>query len=254
MELKASLTPPTFQTVEDERRYRKLRLAAALRLFARYGFDEGVAGHITARDPEMTDHFWVNPFGQYFGTIRPSDLLLVNHNGKVVEGQGIVNAAAFAIHSAIHRARPDVIAAAHTHSVYGKAWSALGRLLDPITQDSCIFYNDHALMTEYTGVVLTEQEGRRIADTLGCKKAIILQNHGLLTVGHSVDEAAFWFITMDRTCQAQLAAEAAGTPKLIERHFAELTYTQIGAPEAGWFCFQPLFEMIASEEPDCLES
>jgi len=78
--------PPKFDRVEDERLHRKQRLAAALRLFARYGFDEGVAGHITARDPEWTDHFWVNPFGVYFGHLRVSDLLLVNHQGQVVRG------------------------------------------------------------------------------------------------------------------------------------------------------------------------
>ncbi|PSR20944.1 MAG: class II aldolase/adducin family protein [Sulfobacillus acidophilus] len=252
MDLKASLEPPKFQSPEEERRHRKQRLAAAFRVFARYGFDEGVAGHITARDPKLTDHFWVNPFGQYFGTIKASDLILVNHAGEVVEGHGAVNAAAFAIHSAVHRARPEVVAAAHTHSLYGKAWSALGQLLDPINQDACIFYRDHALMTEYTGVVIDSAEGDRIAQTLGQNKAIILQNHGLLTVGQSVDEAAFWFIAMERACQAQLLAQAAGTPQLIKPHFAELTHQQIGLPLAGWFCFQPLWEMILRDEPDCL--
>ena len=202
--------PPTFERIEDERLYRKQHLAAAFRIFAHYGFDEGVAGHITARDPELTDHFWVNPFGMYFGHIRISDLLLVDHKGDVVEGKKPVNAAAFAIHSKIHQARPDVVAAAHAHSLYGKSWSILGRLLDPLTQDSCAFYQDHALFDEYTGVVLDTQEGERIATTLGERKAIILRNHSLLTVGQSVDEAAWWFITMDRSCQAQLMAEAAG--------------------------------------------
>src|SRR3954464_9687905 len=111
------LLPPTFDSVEEERLHRKQRLAAAFRLFSRFGFDEGVAGHITARDPERTDHFWVNPFGMHFGHIRVSDLVLVNHRGEVVEGNRTVNAAAFAIHGAIHNARPDVIAAAHAHSV-----------------------------------------------------------------------------------------------------------------------------------------
>src|SRR5271168_2366670 len=105
--------PPVFKSVADERRHRKERLAAAYRLFARYGFDEGVAGHITARDPERLDHFWVNPFGMPFGHIRVSDLILVNHEGEVVEGDMPVNGAAFAIHSQIHAARPDVVAAAH---------------------------------------------------------------------------------------------------------------------------------------------
>jgi len=141
--------PPTFATVEAERRDRKQRLAAAFRLFSRYGFDEGIAGHITARDPEYRDRFWVNPFGMHFGQIRVRDLILVNDKGEVVEGNKPVNAAAFAIHSQIHAARPDIVAAAHAHSLYGKSWSSLGRLLDPLTQDACAFYEDHSLFDDY---------------------------------------------------------------------------------------------------------
>src|SRR5205823_11027179 len=115
--------PPVFTSPAEERRHRKERLAAAFRLFAEFGFDEGVAGHITARDPERLDCFWVNPFGLHFGRIRASDLILVDHSGKVVEGHAEVNLAAFAIHSRIHAARPDVIAAAHAHSLYGKSRS-----------------------------------------------------------------------------------------------------------------------------------
>ena len=126
--------PPTFQTVEQERLHRKQRLASAFRLFAKFGFSEGVAGHITARDPERLDHFWVNPFGMHYSQIRVSDLILVNEDGDVVEGDRPVNEAAFAIHSRLHMARPDVVAAAHAHSLYGKTWASLGRLLDPLTQ------------------------------------------------------------------------------------------------------------------------
>jgi ribulose-5-phosphate 4-epimerase/fuculose-1-phosphate aldolase len=245
--------PPTFASIEDERRDRKQRLAAALRLFARFGFDEGIAGHITARDPERLDHFWVNPFGIYFGHIRVSDLILVNHQGEVVEGNKPVNQAAFAIHSRIHAARPDVVAAAHSHSTYGKSFSSLGRLLDPLTQDACSFYEDHGLFDDYTGVVLKLEEGDRIAAALGDKKAVILRNHGLLTVGHSVDEAAWWFITMDRSCQAQLMAEAAGTPIPIDPDHARLTQSQVGSHYMGWFSFQPLYDMIVRQQPDLLE-
>ena len=245
--------PPTFERVEDERLHRKQRLAAAFRLFARYGFDEGIAGHITARDPELADHFWVNPFGMYFGHIRVSDLLLVNHKGEVVEGDKPVNVAAFAIHSQIHQARPDVVAAAHAHSTYGKSWSSLGRLLDPLTQDACSFYEDHSLFDDYTGVVLDTQEGKRIATALGDRKAAILRNHGLLTVGHSVDEAAWWFITMDRSCQAQLMAEAAGKPVVIDPEIASLTYSQIGSHYMGWFSFQSLYDKSVRQEPDLLD-
>ncbi|MBD1937240.1 class II aldolase/adducin family protein [Microcoleus sp. FACHB-68] len=244
--------PPKFDRIEDERRHRQERLAAAFRLFARYGFDEGVAGHITVRDPEFEDHFWVNPFGMYFGHIRVSDLLLVNHHGEVVKGSRPVNAAAFAIHSQVHAARPDVVAAAHAHSMYGKTWSTLGRLLDPLTQDACGFYEDHALFDDYTGVVLELEEGKRIAEVLGENKALILRNHGLLTVGHTVDEAAWWFIKMERSCQAQLMAEAAGKPVLIQPDSARLAQTQVGSHQIGWFSFQPLYEMIVRQQPDLL--
>ena len=211
---------PKFATVEDERRHRKQRLAAAFRLFGHFGFDEGVAGHITARDPELLDHFWVNPLGMNFKQIRVKDLLLVNHEGEVVEGTWPINLAAFVIHSQIHAARPDVVSAAHAHSVHGKAWSSLRRKLDPLTQDACAFYQDHALFDDYTGAVLEIEEGKRIAHALGDNKAAILANHGLLTVGRSVDEAAWWFITMERTCQAQILAESAGTPVLIDPQHA----------------------------------
>lgn len=245
--------PPTFERKEDERLHRKQRLAAAFRLFARYGFDEGDAGHITVRDPELTDHFWVNPYGMYFGHIRVSDLLLVNPLGEVVQGNQPINESAYAIHSQIHAARPDVVAAAHAHSLYGKSWSSLGRLLDPLTQDSCAFYEDHSLFDDFTGVVLELEEGKRIAEALGERKAVILLNHGLLTVGLTVDEAVWWFITMERSCQAQLLAEAVVKPKLIAPDIAHLTYSQIGSHDAGWFCFQPLYERIVRQEPDLLD-
>jgi ribulose-5-phosphate 4-epimerase/fuculose-1-phosphate aldolase len=204
--------PPKFESVTEERKERKQKLTAALRLFGRLGFDEGVAGHFTVRDPEHTDQFWVNPFGRSFKQMRVSDLILVNHDGEIVQGSGRLNAAAFAIHSQIHKHLPHVTAAAHTHSLYGKAWASLGRLLDPLTQDACAFYGDHVLFDDFTGVVLDTSEGQRIAAALGTKKAAILQNHGLLTVGQTVDEVAWWYITMERSCQAQLLAEPQARP------------------------------------------
>jgi ribulose-5-phosphate 4-epimerase/fuculose-1-phosphate aldolase len=244
---------PVFDSVEEERLHRKQRLAASFRLFARLGYDVGIAGHITARDPEMTDHFWVNPFGQHFGHVRVSDLLLVNDRGEVVVGDAPVNTAAFAIHSQVHAARPDVVAAAHTHSMAGKAWSTLGRLLDPLTQDACAFYRDHGLFDDYTGVVFDTEEGKRIAHALGDHKAVILRNHGLLTVGHTVDAAVWWFVSMDQACQAQLLAEAAGSTVLIAEDSAAHTHSQVGNELVGWFSFQPLYAKIVREEPDFLE-
>jgi len=246
--------PPVFDSLDAERRHRKERLAGALRIFGRLGFSEGVAGHITARDPERLDHFWVNPFGMSFRHVRVSDLILVNHHGEVVEGELPVNRAAFVIHSAVHAARPDVVAAAHAHSIYGKAFSSLGQRLDPITQDACIFYDDHALIAEDGGrVAFDEQSGIAIAKGLGDKKAAIHQNHGLFTVGESVDEAAWWFITMERSCQAQLLAQSAGTPLLVSDDNARYTRDQTGYHLAGWFSFQPLWDEIIRSDPDLFD-
>jgi ribulose-5-phosphate 4-epimerase/fuculose-1-phosphate aldolase len=242
--------PPTFDNIADERGHRKERLVAALRLFGKFGFEEGVAGHITARDPELTDHFWVNPFGMSFKHIRVSDLILVNHKGEVVEGRHPVNEAAFAIHSQVHQARPEVVSAAHSHSVHGRAISTLGELLEPITQDVCAFYRDHSLFDDYTGVVTDLEEGKRIAAALADNKAVILRNHGLLTVGTSVDAAAWWFITMERSCQVQLLAKAAGKVVPISPDNAALTHEQIGSEVAGWFNYQPLYDQITREQPD----
>ena len=117
-----------------------------------------------------------------------------------------------------------------------------------------MFYGDHAVFDDYGGVVYELDEGKRIAQALGDHKAVILSNHGLLTVGQtSVDEAAWWFITMERTCQAQLEAEAAGTPVLIDADQAEITANQVGQPIAGWRQFQPLFDWIVTVQPDFLE-
>ena len=244
---------PVFEDVAAERRHRQQRLAAAFRLFGRFGFGEGVAGHITMRDPEFPERFWLNPFGVDFRLISVSDLVCVDHDGTVVHGDHAINQAAFAIHSQVHAARPDVIAAAHTHSVHGKAFSSLGKLLDPLTQDSCAFYGDHTLFDDFTGVVLDPLEGKRIAAALGDHKAAILRNHGLLTVGQSVDEAAWWFITMERTCQAQLLAMAAGEPIHIDAEAAQVTHDVVGGAFAGWFSFQPLYQVIVRDEPDLLD-
>lgn len=244
--------PPVHESPADERRYRKERLAGALRIFGRLGYEDGVSGHITARDPEHEDCFWVNPFGMPFKHVTVGDLVLANAQGQVVEGRHHVNQAAFTVHAQAHLARPDVVAVAHCHSLHGRALSTLGELLDPITQESCAFYESHALYDGYTGVVVDSDEGRRIAAALGDHKAVILRNHGLLTVGDSVDAAAWWFLTMERSCQVQLSARAAGRPILIGHKQAVATREQLGSNLVAWINYQSLWQDISRSEPDLL--
>jgi ribulose-5-phosphate 4-epimerase/fuculose-1-phosphate aldolase len=245
--------PEPSKTVEEERLYRKQRLAGGLRVLGRLRLAEGVAGHVTVRDPEHLDHFWVNPFGKNFKYMTVSDLICVNHEGQVVIGDRPVNTAAFAIHSGLHGAREDVIAAAHCHSMYGRTFSSLAKPLRMLTQDHTMFYNDVALHSDGGGaVVLDPEDGAKMAESLGDKKALIHQNHGLITVGGSVDAAIWWFVALERCCQTQLVAEAAGDPVEIPDELAQAGYDQQGNDLAGWFQFQPWWEELMREESDFL--
>lgn len=246
--------PPVFTDKHEEREYLKGRLALAFRIFGRNGYDEGVAGHITLRDPVKPDHFWVNPFGTPFRYIKKSDLLLVDHDGNVIDGgkNRLLNVAAYMIHAAIHAARPDVICAAHCHSIYGRTFSTLGREIDISTQDSCVFYKDHAVYKSFKGVVLAREEGYNIARAIGSKKAVILQNHGLLTVSSTVEGAIYNFVTLENLCRTQLLADAAcagwgGKPILLDEEDAEFTYKSLGNPHAVWFSGLPAFEIAERE-------
>jgi ribulose-5-phosphate 4-epimerase/fuculose-1-phosphate aldolase len=253
--------PPVFTDKHKERAYLKGRLALAFRLFAKYGFDEGVAGHITLRDPVSPDHFWVNPFGVAFSEMKSSDLILVNPQGNVIEGgkNRYLNQAAFRIHHAIHTARPEVNCAAHSHSLYGRAFCALGRELDIITQDSCAFYKDHAVYRQFKGIVMSEEEGENITAAIGNKKACLLQNHGLLTCGETIEAAVYWFASLEKCCRIQLVADAAAAGRgdstiKIDDEDAEFTYPSVGSPSAGWFAAQPMFDVMAKRSaPEYLQ-
>lgn len=248
--------PPVFEDKLAERKHKLERLAGAFRIFGRLGFDEGISGHLTLRDPILTDCFWVNPLGLTFTCVSVSDLLLIDKHGNIIAGgkpdRQIYNTAAFAIHHAIHTARPDANAACHAHSLYGKAFSAFGKLIDTTVQDACAFYEDLAVYNDFGGVVLSGNEGERIAEHLKACKAVILQNHGLLTVGETIDEAVAWFIFLDRLCHVQLLQDAAkaGTgkePIWIGHQEALWTRGVTGTHTAGWNGAQPYYQMIDQE-------
>ncbi len=241
--------PPSFDNVEDDRLYRKQRLAGALRVIGKLGFAEGAAGHITVRDPEFTDHFWVNPFGRSFKQTTVDDLILVNPEGDVVSGTRPVNAAAYAIHHAIHEARPDVMCAVHTHTIYGKAFSATNLDLKMLSQDACMFFNDWVRHRDGGGaIVVGPEEASGMAAALGEKKALIHQNHGIITVGDTVEAAAWWFMALERACQVQMIVEATGQLTEVPGEYAQFTFDQSGFQLAGWFQFQPHWQDLIAED------
>jgi ribulose-5-phosphate 4-epimerase/fuculose-1-phosphate aldolase len=206
---------PTFVSMAEKRQWQLEHMAGAFRVFAREGYAEGISGHISVRDPEHEDRFWINPLGVHFGLLKASDMLCVDLSGDVVDGNmnASINAAGFQIHSAVHRARQDVHAICHTHSVHGRAWSAFAKPLEMINQDVCYFYKAHSVYADYGGIANEKSEGEKIAQSLGDGKASILMNHGLLTVGETVDEAAFLFCLMERSCKVQMLADSAGHKK-----------------------------------------
>ncbi|KAK0634842.1 class II aldolase, partial [Bombardia bombarda] len=213
---------PSFPTFTAARRHTLVHMAATFRQWSRQSYAEGQSGHISVRDPEFPSCMWMNPLGRHFGQLRAGDFLLLDiATGRILSGgsnpatgRRTANAAGYYIHSAIHKARPDSVhAICHAHTRAGRAWSVFARKLDMLTQDVCNFYEAHAVYANYGGIVFGAEEGERIAEALsagkGRNKGVILMNHGLLTVGETVDEAGFLFGLLERSCGIQLAVEAA---------------------------------------------
>lgn len=239
--------PPVFATVEEERRHRKERLAAAFRLFGRLGFDEGVMGHISVRDPEVPEHFWINPFGVSFDLVKASDLQRVDYRGELIEGRGYRHIGGLPLHASLLANRPEVVAAVHTHSPFGKIWASTGKLLQPLSNEAAVFYRRHAIYDSFAG-----GEGVNLARALGDGHAVIMRNHGILTAGRSVDEAAYLFVSLERVCREQIYALQLGQPQAIEPERAEAIASRY-RPETGWFNFQPLYQSILKQQPDFLD-
>lgn len=244
---------PPSASASEERHRRKVALVGGYRILSQFGLDEGISGHITARDPEHPDRFWTGRWGRNFGSMTVGDLLLVDSSGTVLEGDGPLNLAAFAIHSAIHDARPDVVGAVHSHGLHGKSFASLRRPLAPLTQDACAFYGDHVVYDKYEGVVLAEEEGRGIAAELGPHKAAVLANHGTLTVGTTVESAVWWFLAFERSIQAELIARAAGTVVELDHDTAALTAEQTGSEQVGWFAYHAVVQKVLRAQEDFRE-
>ena len=244
---------PEFKTHAEERQHRKERLVAACRAFAQQGFDYGFAGHLTVRDPEHADLYWTNPMAVHFSQVKVSNLILVDHDGKVVEGTHAVNRAGFVLHAAVHEAHPDIVAMCHAHTVYGGAFAALGKKLEPVSQDAAVFYEDHVVIGDEAGQVAVEvKAGNKVANAFKGVKAAIHQNHGLLTASrHSIESAAFWFIALERCCRQQLLLDATGaTPRLVTPERARYSREHVGSDYIGWLHFQPIYEQLAQSQPD----
>ena len=247
---------PTFSNFAEERLHLKQRLVAACRAFALEGFDYGFAGHLTVRDPEHPELYWTNPMCVHFAQVKVSNLILVDHQGNVVEGKYALNRAGFVLHAAVHEAHQDIVAMCHAHTIYGTAFSALGKPLDPISQDAAAFYEDHVVIKSEAGQVAVEEKaGSAVCDWFKGVRAAIHQNHGLLTASRfSIESAAFWFIALERCCHQQLMVEATGQkPVMVPPDRSRYSREHVGSEYIGWLHFQPIYEHVAVTQPDMFD-
>lgn len=244
---------PIFETHAEERQHRKERLVAACRAFAQQKFDYGFAGHLTVRDPEFPELYWTNPMCVHFSQVKMSNLILADHKGRVVEGNYAINRAGFVLHAAVHEAHPDIMAMCHAHTEYGTAFAALGRPLEPISQDAAAFFEDHVVIKDEAGQVAVEEKaGQSVCDWFKGVKAAIHQNHGLLTASrHSIESAAFWFIALERCCKQQMLVEASGIkPVMVPPDRSLYSREHVGSEYIGWLHFQTIWNELVNTQPD----
>ncbi|MFL6570838.1 MAG: class II aldolase/adducin family protein [Burkholderiales bacterium] len=200
------------ERVSREEWHTRVDLAACYRLVHHYGMDDLVYNHISARVPGEEGHFLINAYGMTYDEITASSLVKIDFDGNVVQDSGTglgINRAGFVIHSAVHRGRPDVACVIHTHTPAGMAVSAMECGLLPLTQNAMYFaglgYHD------YEGPAVDLDEQKRLVKDLGTNEAMILRNHGLLSVGTTIPEAFVTMYWLDRACQAQVFALLAKT-------------------------------------------
>lgn len=238
----------------------RVNLAALYRMCAKAGMSDLIYTHITARIPGQEDHFLINRFGDLFEHIRASDLVKIDHDGAIVTddqspAEKRVNVAGFNIHSAVHMGRPDLNFVIHSHTPAGMAVSAQEEGLLPITQHAMMFYNVMGYH-EYESFADKLEERERIRKDLGVYKTMLMRNHGVLVAGASAGEAFFLAHHLERACQAQLLAQAAGAKLTIPPpSVAEQTQRRIAQmrPEAMEFFWQSCLAMIADEKDEYMK-
>lgn len=220
--------------VSPEERALRVDLAAAYRLVALYGWDDLIFTHLSARIPGPEHHFLINDYTLMFEEMTASSLVRIDLDGnKVGDGPGAVNRAGFVIHSAIHAARADATAVIHLHTPQGQAVSAMKEGLLPFTQTAMIAHHDVAYH-DHEGIADELGERERIVADLGDRNALILRNHGTLTVGASVAEAFLRMYFLERACEAQVMMLGAGRDGLNppSAHAVETVRAQVRSPQS----------------------
>lgn len=229
----------TVRDVDAERAHRKEMAAAGYRIFAAMRWGQLGDGHVSARDPELTDHFWLLDWGVPFHAATADRMVLVGPGGEVKDAAGnptgAINTAGYNIHAPVLAARPDVVSAAHTHTQFGTPWSANVEPFRALSQESCAFVFDQSMFDDEEVEVLSTDGGKRIAAALGDTKLCILRNHGLLSAGTSVEAAVGWFVMAERVAEVHVKAP---NGKAISDEAAAVAAGTLAPEHAGWRIFQ----------------
>jgi ribulose-5-phosphate 4-epimerase/fuculose-1-phosphate aldolase len=233
-------------------------LAGAYRLFDHFGWHELIYNHITVRIPGSGGHFLINPFGLLYREVKASNLVKIDLEGNIIGHSDYpVNRAGFVVHSAIHRARPDAHAVAHTHSTAGMAVACQTDGLLPLSFPA-VFFTGRIAYHDFEGVTLDTDERERLARNLGQHNAMILRNHGLLTCGPTLADAFCELYQLQRACEVQVAAQAGGAPlKLPPGTVAEKAARQyedkIARGVENKLCFDAMMRLMTEKDPSFLD-
>jgi ribulose-5-phosphate 4-epimerase/fuculose-1-phosphate aldolase len=241
------------KTIPAVERAARVDLAAAFRLAVRMDLHEGVCNHFTLMLPDGK-RFLLNPYGLHWSEVTASNLLALDADGKVLEGEGDFEKTAFYIHSRIHLHNPRAACVLHTHMPYATALTLLenGRL-EMVEQNALRFHDDIAYDDTYNGLVVDNAEGDRLARVLGGKRVLFLANHGVIAVGPSVAEAFDLLYYLERACRLQvLARSTGGRLRSVRPEVVRETYRMILAdtPKYAGAHFTALKRILDREEPD----
>ena len=232
----------------------RVDLAAAYRLAALHGLNEGVDNHLTLLVPGTTDHFLLIPFGTHWSEVRASDLLIVDLDGHILEGKGIAEGTAFFIHGRLHRAHPEWACVMHTHMPYTLALNLIedGRI-EPNNQNALRYTDRIAYDDTYTGLAFDNSEGDRLARAMNGKTILMMRHHGVVVCGRSVADAYHDLYFLERTCMTQVLAMSTGRPlkqmppDVVREASRQIALTQMNA--AG-IHFSALKRLLDRDQPD----
>lgn len=251
----AVAVPPKSKWSAEEYKVR-CELAAAYRLVAKLGLDDLIYTHLSVRVPGPEMHFLLNPYGLLFEEVTATSLIKVDLNGDVIESTGEFphNPAGFVVHSAIHRSGDDRVCVFHAHSANAMAVSSLECGLLPMSLWAMPYYQ-RLSYHDYEGPPVRLDERDRIIARLGDTKAMLMHNHGILTVGKTVAEAFIYMYYLERACEIQIKAQSTGQKIIIPSHdvceySARLRYSQEQLTELpGQLEWQALMRKLDRDDP-----